>query len=129
MTQRVLFLDDSTERLELARAAFECTTVDTAARAIAELRRVHELGEAFDVVYLDHDLGDQFMIAAGTPGHGGDVVDWIVQHEPRIELVVIHSMNAPAAERMHASLTRAGYSARRVPFTMLVASWRAAGGG
>jgi hypothetical protein len=66
---------------------------------------------------LDHDLGakptgddetDAFVVGSGEET-GMDLVQWLVEHDDRMpERVRIHSMNAPAAQRMRAALFAAG---------------------
>lgn len=65
----------------------------------------------FDVVYLDHDLGETHT--------GMDVARYItgglaVQKRPL--QVIVHSHNTAGAERMEAELRAAGITAAREPF-------------
>ena len=116
-TDNVLFLDDSPERCKAFRSAFpSATIVTTAEECIQKLQ-----DDVFDVVCLDHDLGDKVYVQVGTSGHGGDVVRWIVENKPRIRDVIIHSMNEPASEWMEATLQDAGYTVLRRSFPLLKA--------
>jgi hypothetical protein len=67
--------------------------------------------QPWDEVFLDHDLGSD------SEGSGSDIVRHIVATRPLVDLFVVHSMNAPAAERMISDLVDAGYKAIRLIWT------------
>lgn len=113
-----LFLDDDPERLRWAKQQLFAVCVSTAQECI------DMLGEGpWGMVCLDHDLGGESddPKCEGPDGKTGlDVVRWIVKHRPTVLAgFLVHSLNAPAAERMVDELTKAGYHARRVPFTSM----------
>jgi CheY-like chemotaxis protein len=111
----VLFLDDSEERVRVFRSLLpSATIVMTAESCIEKLQ-----GGSYDVVLLDHDLGELVYVPLGTVGHGGDVVKWIVEHKPVIRDIVVHSLNGPAAEWMIRALDEADYNTTYRPFPLL----------
>lgn len=120
----ILFLDDCPHRRSAAAAHLPRVLTTSRARIAIET-----LPDArFTVAYLDHDLGDE----SGDPRSedpdgmtGLDVARWIAANRTDLRIVV-HSMNQPAATRMAGVLRDAGVEVEVVPFTALLAQWRAA---
>lgn len=111
-----LFLDDNMARQRWAAKHLNPTVqAADASGAIAALS-----SGGFDVVYLDHDLGDETYQDEAEENSGSGVVRWIVANKPAIGRVVVHSLNAPAANRMVQCLRDAGYEARYRPFLLLI---------
>jgi CheY-like chemotaxis protein len=120
---KILFLDDSKERHDLTyewfaprcdpKAGSQIVRAYSAAEAIG-LYLLHQNSyEPFDLVSLDHDLGDQF--------DGMDVVDNILTLHDQLDLPTprfeVHSWNLPAAERMSFKLGQAGFQVTQKPFS------------
>jgi CheY-like chemotaxis protein len=112
---RVLVLDDSPERLE----AFSKILKGCQARLVStsEAARVALIeDEPFDLVCLDHDLGE---FGAVRPGNGMEVAQFIARNMrdkiPR--WVLIHSSNVPAAERMVYELDKSRISVMRSAYS------------
>ncbi|NGX44890.1 MAG: hypothetical protein K940chlam2_00030 [Chlamydiae bacterium] len=107
---RVLFLDDSTERIERAYEHFDN---DDLVVAVSAPSAINELSKgAFDLVMLDHDLGGETWVESDREDCGMEVVRWIVRNLPKIGRVVVHSWNTVAAPVMVEELMKAGYDAR-----------------
>jgi CheY-like chemotaxis protein len=117
---RVLVLDDDPERHDWFRrwyGSLDYTAVHTATQAIQALD-----GARFDVIFLDHDLGDFATDRASgwTNSTGYDVVQFMVSELPeakRPELVAIHSWNPAGAQRMQDALMASGIRAILRPFS------------
>ena len=112
---RVLVLDDSPERLDafaeiLEGCRFRLVSTSKAAR-IALLDE-----EPFDLVCLDHDLGE---FGAVRPGNGMEVAQFIARdmRDKIPRWVLIHSSNVPAAERMESELYDARISVMRAAYS------------
>jgi CheY-like chemotaxis protein len=114
---RVLVLDDNPERLEsFAEALKGCQVSRVSTSKAARMALIDE--EPFDLVCLDHDLGE---FGAVSPGDGMEVAQFIAR-DMRDKIpcwVLVHSCNVPAADRMERELEdggirvmRVGYSAR-----------------
>jgi len=117
MATKILFLDDSEERHDAAKKWHDVYWEDvtwcwTAKEAIDALKN-----KEFDIVFLDHDLGGEHFVNSEREDCGMEVVRWIMQNEPVIELIVVHSWNIPAAKRMTENLLDSGYSVSVSPFT------------
>ena len=125
---KVLFLDDSWDRLTAFRGtptAKIVTWAETAARAIELL----ESDVAFDLIMLDHDLTEEHYAAQSSGGVADDsdattgyfVAQWIAERADRFAHtpIIVHSLNAPASERMVRVLVDAGLDAHHAPFAWL----------
>lgn len=129
-TMRTLFLDDNPARRAWAKRELGPTrqlcTAEDAVACIGFLRDTLpalfgiEASPPFDEVYLDHDLGGETFADSSQPNTGMEVVRWIVANRPTIGAVIVHSLNAPAANEMVARLRDAGYTAEYVNFLRLV---------
>ena len=106
---RILFLDDDPTRAQLfLRDNPDVLWVKTAEDCIAALDK------AWDIVYLDHDLGDDGMGQAEYTGM--HVVRWVEDNKPDVERFHVHSWNIPAAAMMVQRLRDAGYPVTSRPF-------------
>ena len=105
----ILFLDDDPTRAQVfIRENPNVTWVQTAEECISKL------SESWDLVCLDHDLGDDGL---GTAEYNGmHVVRWIQDNHPDVTQFHIHSWNIPAAGMMLRCLRDAGYSTTAKPF-------------
>jgi len=126
---RILFLDDQHSRLRALRATPTPKVVTWAKDAAEAIRELSS--RDFDIVMLDHDLAlEHYAEFAASleegrkPEYGGGeatgmrVAEWMVENAElfRRVVVVVHSLNGPAAERMTAVLADAGLDVRRMPF-------------
>lgn len=101
----MLFFDDDKYHTKSFKEAvgLPVKTVSTAADCIAMIKSMEEV----DILFLDHDCGTE-------------VVRWIVEDEPIIRNIIVHSLNAPAALNMVAKLRQARYNAYYIPFSTLL---------
>jgi hypothetical protein len=109
-----LFLDDNPERAAAFLAVYpHAVWVETARECL------DRLGEPWDEVYLDHDLGGEIFVDLNRDDCGMAVVRWLCL-EPRAHLkatrFVVHSHNESAAWIMVMQLRAVGFSARACPF-------------
>jgi len=117
----ILFLDDqAARRARFLREYPMATRASTAAVAIHFLTQACNNGGMQPIICLDHDLGGTGDCEPCGANCGCAVVEHIC-HLVRCEfraprLVVLHSYNAPAAQRMQARLHEAGVNAVLAPF-------------
>lgn len=93
---KVLVLEDSNQRMMEFRQRFLergwiPTFTNTAKDAIENLQT-----KDFDIIFLDHDLGDEVYVDTSSKNTGSEVARWL-NRNPKSCIVVIHSLNAPAA--------------------------------
>jgi len=71
--------------------------------------------QEFDLIYLDHDLGDGSRDASGA-----HVARWLSEHpdSQRDAKIIVHSMNPPGAQRMMGWLADRP-KAKAIPFAYL----------
>ena len=116
MNRTVLFLDDDPNRCRAFRS--ECpfaTIVNTAQECIDRLRV-----DNYDIVFLDHDLGEQQYQDSREKNSGSEVVRWIRENKPKVNDFVVHSLNPCERKNMVFDLRRMEYSAVEIPFTFLL---------
>lgn len=107
----ILFLDDDSYRCAKFRSAVpSATIVNDAASCISSLHR------GWDVVFLDHDLGGTMFQDQSEENSGSAVVRWILDNDPILGKIVVHSLNEPARKAMCQDLANAGYKVRSIPF-------------
>lgn len=116
MGQRFLFLDDDPERHELVQPAYPAGTYCYDAASC-----IRWLADEWDIVSLDHDLGDELFVDSSRTDCGMEVVRWIVANKPKVGQFWVHSLNGKAAHEMVAQLRAAGYEADRVFYLQIPA--------
>jgi len=112
----VLFLDDSERRIEAATKAFEGDTLCVAMTADIAIEYLKVSEEAWDLVMLDHDLGNIVFQDSQETNCGMEVVRYIERTRPKINRIIVHSWNAPAGGKMRKRLQQAGYNVTYQPF-------------
>jgi hypothetical protein len=120
---RILILDDDSTRHEHFRKLLpDCnrTHTYTAQEAIWCLQK----NDPFDLVLLDHDLGDYPTPGENIPlnevaGTGQEVAEFIALHLERDRYpkkIIIHSWNAPASKNMLETLKVTQIPVEAIPF-------------
>lgn len=111
---RLLFLDDDPERAEVFLKDYpHAVWVQTAADCI------EKLGETWDEVHLDHDLGGERYVNLDREDCGMEVVRWIcLLPRPHLKKTrfYIHSHNASAATMMAMQILSNGFFVEVRPF-------------
>jgi len=105
----ILVLEDDPHRIERFEAVCKAAGVEvdittTAAGCIEQLET-----EDYDTLFLDHDLGGEAFVSVDDDNTGSAVARWMSLHSPKIDTVIIHSMNSPAANGMKHTLEDSGY--------------------
>lgn len=127
---RILILDDDEARHAMLREHLRGHDLTHAWNSTEATSRVHGYsGESpYDVVMLDHDLGEFDEPSLGTGLHVAREVALVsVARRPR--LAIVHSHNPDGAAQMMAVLSDAGITAHREPFCeslcrRLARSWK-----
>jgi len=112
--RRVLFLDDDPARAEVFLAENpHAVWVQTVADCVARL------GEEWDEIHLDHDLGGEHFVDDARADCGMEVVRWLcLESRPHLRRTqfLVHSHNPLAATMMAMELMTAGYLVELRPF-------------
>jgi CheY-like chemotaxis protein len=88
---KIFVLEDSAERIESFKkwlAGNDVTYVEDAATAHPLLKNVK-----YDLIFLDHDLGNRSMVSSDDPNTGYAVAKEIIHGVNHSTQVVVHSMN------------------------------------
>ena len=102
---RILILDDDSGRHKV----FNRKLIGHAVDNVFEAHEAIDLlkGDKYDIVFLDHDLGNKSMVASG-PGTGYEVAQWLRDNpDKQPNQVVIHSFNPVGAKNIKAILQMA----------------------
>lgn len=111
---RIFILEDDHERIELFRKFLfdqDLTIAEDAIDAIAILSN-----NKFDLLMLDHDLGNRQMVSSDDKNTGSEVVRWIVQSGMKCPTTIIHSYNPDGAESMFNALKKHGVDCHMIKF-------------
>lgn len=108
-TKDILVIDDSMSRQSIFRSSLIRHNVTQAYTAIDAIQAL--VAKKFDVVFFDHDLGDD-----DKTGH--DVAKWMAKIPlyNRPNLCVVHSLNPYGASNIMLTLRAQGYEVVRQPF-------------
>lgn len=111
-----LFLDDSKERCKAIKSVIPyITIVHTVEECIEKLKE-----EEWDLVFLDHDLGNEIYVDSKREDTGMEVVRWIIKNQPIIRHIIVHTLNTSAGIVMAKDLNKAKYEAVYLPYTQLI---------
>ena len=104
--KNILILEDNEFRINAFKKQFignPPVFVKTAKDAIEQLNKGN-----WDVLFLDHDLGDEVYVAPEEENTGSGVARWLEKHKDKIpRLVIIHSLNPTGQEYIKAILKEA----------------------
>jgi CheY-like chemotaxis protein len=113
---RILVLDDDSRRHEWFDGNIEA---HDAVWSAEEARRALRENPRYDLVFLDHDLAEDYSVVPAVWGEDGRTVARFIAAMPadkRPGLAHIHSSNWGGASEMEAILTAAGVRVARAEF-------------
>jgi CheY-like chemotaxis protein len=118
---KVFVLEDDFERIEIIKNNFSKFADFTFAIDIWEAKEKFDFNIKYDLIMLDHDLGNRVYVDPEEENTGSEFCRWIITKKPELPQIIIHSHNHGASEIMSGYLTKNGYKAIRIPFGNLVA--------
>lgn len=75
----------------------------------------------YDVLFLDHDLGDRVFVPSSDENTGATFARWLpVCTTTPATTAIVHSYNPDGAETMRDILTKKGYDVHVIPFGKVV---------
>jgi hypothetical protein len=78
---------------------------------------IQQLGWAeWDVLFLDHDLGGEVYVDERNENTGSEVVRWMTDNLPKVNRVIIHSLNHDASLNMMSKLKSCGYNVDKIMY-------------
>lgn len=92
---RILVVEDDSYRIEWFQKATIGHIVDFAIDADSAIVKVHQ--NDYDLIFLDHDLGNRQMVSSDDPNTGYTVAKSLIQSRNSKAAVVIHSLNPVGA--------------------------------
>jgi CheY-like chemotaxis protein len=121
---RILIVEDNPNRI----AKFTRCLVGTDLKMCKTAEEAKSLLKAhtFDLIFLDHDLGEnQECVEPPDVNSGTEVVRYMVANvsdicKERVPHIIIHSMNTYRSSVMYSDLVMAGYGdTEQIPFSVL----------
>lgn len=107
---KILILEDNEERIKKFVDALDSGDNYIAIVAYAEYCIQYLKNADFDILFLDHDLGDKTMVPSG-PGTGYEVACWLEERpDKQPPVIATHSMNPSGTEKMLQALPDAFYT-------------------
>ena len=121
---RILVVEDNPNRI--AKFARYLVGTDLKMCKTAEEAKSLLKSHIFDLIFLDHDLGEnQECVEPPDINSGTEVVRYMVANigdicKERIPHIIIHSMNTYRSSVMYSDLVMAGYGdTEQIPFSVL----------
>jgi CheY-like chemotaxis protein len=114
-------VEDNLERISFFKTYLkkhECFFGNTADESISLLKQ-HEY---FEVIFLDHDLGDRIYVSSFDQNTGYTVAKWLCSYENNKFLksnIIVHSMNETGAKNIVNLLDNWEFPVQYVPFNVL----------
>lgn len=116
---QILILDDDEKRQEAFAKRFRDHDIKHALNSTQAIEAFSHALDAYDLVYLDHDLEEKVNDPYPSEITGDDVARWMCEQLPvhkRPGRVIIHSWNPDGARRMGNRLRDAGFRVMLDPF-------------
>lgn len=108
---KILIVEDSLERIEWFERILSNHTLFISTNAITA--KSYLLNEDFDLIFLDHDLGEHTQT-------GLDVAQYLCSqsylYKPNI---IVHSMNYDGAKQIESLLSNHVFPVQHIPFNLL----------
>lgn len=111
----IFILEDDDTRINLFMEALKGHTI-TIAKDVddAKVRYLRD-ERTFDLLLLDHDLGNLAMVD-GPEGTGLEFARWLITRESAAPQTIVHSWNPDGGAKMLWTLSDAGWPTLQVPF-------------
>lgn len=112
---KILFLDDNNDRIEFFRKFNPDAHIAIQANDCMQLLKER----TYDLLCLDHDLGERVFVNSNNINCGMEVVRFLETqwNISKNTFIIVHSWNFEAAKEMVYRLTRLGYKAVHIPFS------------
>jgi CheY-like chemotaxis protein len=113
---KILILEDMANRIDIFKKKLKGHDLyffDEADDAIEALRLMNE--KPWDMIFLDHDLGQEMFVPSSHHNTGYTVAKFIAENDVKFNQIIIHSMNPAGAQNMKSVLKKADV----IPFAIL----------
>jgi len=100
---KVFILEDNPDRFKFLKKFYTRDTISWA-QTYPEAKKIFEMDGPFDLLLLDHDLGEEEDIRVGN---GEMFAEYLAGCELNGANIIIHSMNSWGAQRMKHYLPKA----------------------
>lgn len=97
---KVLILEDSIARIETFKKKlshdYDLYFFDEVSDAIEAINLIGP----FDIIFIDHDLGNRIYVPSEEPNTGYQLAKYISENKIKYNQVIVHSMNAVGSARI-----------------------------
>ena len=122
---KIFTLEDSQERIDWIKTNFNFADIDIA----MDISEISNYKGGYNLLMLDHDLGDRQMVDSSDKNTGYEFCKWLVENEKNKEIdIVIHSHNPYGAKAMEDLLIEYGFkNVFQLTYGELVKMWNLGG--
>lgn len=97
---KILFLDDSLERRKNFLHNSIGHDVYPAVTALDAIEIMNQEENKWDLICLDHDLGDETYVDSDREDCGMEVARWMTKNKINVGQIIVHTLNHPAGRTM-----------------------------
>jgi DNA polymerase III delta subunit len=116
--KKIFILEDNDERIKFFKWYFKNPEYQVFyAKEVNEAKALFTINQPFEVMFLDHDLGDQVYVDSNEQNTGYQFAKFIIEKDLSKSFIIIHSLNPYGAENIKSVLKEA----MQIPFTVLAA--------
>ena len=96
---------------EMGGVKIELVHVETAADCIAELKKINNENERFNLIFLDHDLGGKVYVDTNREDTGSEVARWMNENLEKLygASVITHTFNSAGAKNITSLVPQSVY--------------------
>jgi CheY-like chemotaxis protein len=114
--KKIFILEDNDSRVEFFKWYFKNPDYEVSyAKDVDEAKGLFTINQPFDIILLDHDLGDEVYVDSEEDNTGYQFAKFIITKDISRSFVIIHSLNPVGADNMKGLIP----SAMKIPFPIL----------
>ena len=114
--KKIFILEDNEDRIKFFKWYFKNPEYEVFyTKEVDEAKALFTINQPFDIILLDHDLGDEVYVDSNELNTGYQFAKFIVEKDLSKSFIIIHSLNIVGAENMKAVLK----TAILIPFPIL----------
>ena len=115
---KVFVLEDDIDRIMRFRQKLHKHQV-TYCDWVEEAKKLLKDG-AYDVIFLDHDLGGEIMVDSNDPNTGYQLAKWIKEQGLTFDQIIIHTCNPIGGDNIQKEVQGCSKNITRMPFPLLI---------
>jgi len=114
--KKIFILEDNDDRIKFFKWYFKNPEYEVFyVKDVDEAKVIFTINQPFDIILLDHDLGDEVYVDSNEVNTGYQFAKFIAEKDLAKSFIIIHSLNIVGAENMKVVLK----TAMQIPFPIL----------